>query len=49
MDVRQNDKLSSNQVELLVNATQILLDATEDSLVLMDLNATVASLHSLAR
>ena len=41
--------LPPRQVESLVNTTQVLLDATEDSLERMDLNATVASLHSLAR
>ena len=42
-------ELPSNQVEFLVNTTQILLDATEEILLPIHLNTTVASLHSIAR
>lgn len=41
--------LPSNQVQLLVDTTQTLLDATEDVLLPMDLNTAVVSLHSIAR
>ena len=42
-------ELPSNHMELVVNTTQILLDATADILLPMDLNAMVVSLHAIAR